>query len=388
VRIKTTRERPTPSEKVFERPPGSGRWYLEISWPRTKPNGGRYRLRASCAHSKSEAEREWRTVLQKLEEGVSSDVIRRHFAPRQDVAAILREYGNRTKHLKTGKPLREKTRKTYARSLAATAPFFQGVLPAMVDKKCLDDFVKYREGLARNTVRAEISFVLAALGWAEAEGPFQKFTDAKKAEIKPAPGDPVGRIVGPLLFETVLSHVTSEERRNAYRLMLELGLRAGECASMRWENVFSDSISIYPDGDGKTPASTRLVPMDEVVRGFLPTASRFAAGRVWNFTVEQLEGTWLRAAKKVDSENWPRLHDLRVTWNSIQEASGDGALAEESGGWEDGSSVRIRHYTKPVPLAMFDALKRQRILRERIAEQERAQSAAHAAEASSKTPAK
>jgi integrase len=92
---------------------------------------------------------------------------------------------------------------------------------------------------------------------------------------------------------------------------VEVALRAGECASMQWDHVTEDTIAIYPDGGGKTDSSSRLVPLDEVSRGYLPTSSRFDGGSVWSFTTEQLERTWYAAARKVNSLRPARLHDLR-----------------------------------------------------------------------------
>lgn len=342
-----SRRKRAPTSHVVERPDGG--WLLDIS--ATGADGVRRRRRATFP-SKTAAEKAETVAMRRVENGLPPFPEPEEAA--WTVADVLRLY--HSSHVPDTEP---RSRARCAEHRAALERF---LAPIEAERLTYDELVRYRrerkdeyaavrpgKPLSDVTVKKELSHLRAALRYAKvsrkiARHVFEELTRDMRASLLPAETKSAGQVIDDEAWTAILGRVP-EGYRAALRLMRLTGMRKGEIAALRWENVKRDRISIVVSKTG-----AREVPLTDEMRAVLPprrtdgTALVFEAadgGSIyWG-----LGGAWDGARRGAGFPTL-RVHDIRHTVATELDEFGDRTAMKAALGMSDATVSRYAEHRK------------------------------------------
>ncbi len=238
---------------------------------------------------------------------------------------------------------------TYVKAEKVTKMFLEVVGDlklSLLSRKHLDEYVSFMvsRGYAKTTVNIHIrtlkSILSKAVEWEYLEkNPFSGYKQLKVQEKPPA-------FLLPEDIEKVEEVIDNPDWLFVFRLFVYTGMRRGEIASLRWEDVDLDREVIVVKKSKNY--KTRIIPIHEKL--FFLLKERYGKGKkVSPFSYHALSGIkrYLRKA----GYSHIRIHDLRHTFASLLVMKGvDLRTVQELLGHEDYKTTEIYAHLSPLHL--------------------------------------
>ncbi len=174
------------------------------------------------------------------------------------------------------------------------------------------DIASYRDerlkgGFAANTVRLELAVLSHLFEIARKEWGMESLRNPVKAVRLPSLPEGRDRRLKPGELEKLLE-ATSEEMGRLIRFALESGMRRGEIAGMKWEQVdLQKKTVILPETKN---GQKRIVPLSPEAVRILSSLPRRIDGNVWSLAADAVSQAFAQACHKANISGL-RFHDLR-----------------------------------------------------------------------------